>query len=408
VIEWQPFGAKSLEFIRNPVSQDARINILEGSVRSSKTVTMIPKLLIYCKHGPPGLLLIVGVSKDTVYDNVLRDLFDTVGTSNYSYNRQTGDLTVFGRSIKVIGAKDDGSEKYLRGKTLAGAYVDELTLIPEKFFKQLLNRLSVRGAKLYATTNPDTPSHYIYTEYISDEEKLSSGLVKVIHFVLDDNPNLDEEYKRDIAKSYSGLFYKRFILGLWVMADGAIYDMWTDDNLYDALPFHIADPAHPYDRDVAVDYGTQNPMVFLDILHDGHGVYVENEYHYAGKANQAQKTDSEYADDLDKFTAGKGINQIIVDPSAASFIAELKKRGYRVKQADNDVENGIRLMASMIQLRMLKVNKRCVNFVREVGSYVWDEKARMRGEEKPLKQNDHVMDACRYYCQTKIKKIRSL
>lgn len=406
-MEWKPFGRKSLEFIKTPVSEDARINILEGSVRSSKTVTMIPKWLMYIKHGPPGLLLIVGVSKDTVYDNILRDLFDTLGEGNYKYNRQTGDLSIFGRDLKIIGAKDDGAEKYLRGKTLAGAYVDELTLIPEKFFKQLLNRLSIKGAKLYATTNPDTPSHYIFTEYISDQEKIDSGLVRVIHFELDDNPNLDEDYKRDIAKSYSGLFYKRFILGLWVLGEGSIYDMWTDDNLYDSLPFHINDPAHPYDRDIAVDYGTQNPMVFLDIFYDGHGVYIEDEYYYAGKKSQAQKTDSQYADDLVKFCQGKNIGQIIVDPSAASFIAELKLRGFRVKPADNEVLDGIRLMASMIQLRMLKVNRRCSNFIREISSYVWDEKAALRGEERPIKQNDHTMDAARYYCKTKIKKIRA-
>lgn len=406
MIEWQPFGAKSLAFIRTPVSQDAKINILEGSVRSSKTVTMIPKFLMYLKFGPKGLLVIVGVSKDTVYDNILRDLFNTVGPANYKYNRQTGDLTIFGRDVKIIGAKDEGSEKYLRGKTLAGAYVDELTLIPEKFFKQLLNRLSIKGSKLYATTNPDTPSHYIFTEYISDEKKLASGLVKVIHFELDDNPNLDEQYKRDISNSYAGLFYKRFILGLWVMAEGSIYDMWTDDNLYDTLPFHPEDPAHPVDRDVAVDYGTQNPMVFLDILYDGYGVYVEDEYYYSGRTHQAQKTDSQYADDLVVFCAGKNIGSIIVDPSAASFIAELKLRGFSVKHADNEVLDGIRLMASMIQLRMLKVNRtKCPNFQREIGSYIWDEKAAKHGDEKPIKQNDHTMDAGRYYCKTKIKKL---
>ena len=145
MIEFGKWGPKHLEFICNPIQQDARINILDGSVRSGKTVAMIPKWLTYIEQGPPGLLLMTGVSKDTLYDNVLNDLFDTVGQENYTYNRQTGDLVLFGRKIKVIGAKDEGSEKYLRGKTLAGAYCDEVSLMPERFFNQLLNRMSVAG-----------------------------------------------------------------------------------------------------------------------------------------------------------------------------------------------------------------------------------------------------------------------
>ena len=171
-MEFRDWGAKALDFIEKPIAEDAFINILEGSVRSGKTVAMIPKWLNYIMTGPPGLLLMTGVSKDTIYDNVLNDLFDTIGEENYHYNRQSGSLDVFWRDadgehmrrIKVVGAKDEGSEKFIRGKTLAGAYCDELTLMPERFFKQLLNRLSVPGAKLYSTTNPDSPMHYIDTE----------------------------------------------------------------------------------------------------------------------------------------------------------------------------------------------------------------------------------------------------
>jgi len=197
----QPFGKKALQFILTPVGQDSRITILEGSVRSGKTVAMIPKLINMCGDAPQGLGVITGVSKDTIYDNILRDLFDVVGTRNYHYNRQSGELDLFGDEYKVIGAKDEGSEKYIRGKTIARAYCDELSLMPERFFKQLLNRMSVPGARLYATTNPDSPYHYLYTEYINDPEKLASKMVKVIHFELDDNPALDEEYKHFIRNA---------------------------------------------------------------------------------------------------------------------------------------------------------------------------------------------------------------
>lgn len=143
-MEFEQFGEKAWNFIDTPIYLDARINILEGSVRSGKTIAMLLKWLRYIEEGPKGLLIITGVSKDTIYDNVLRDMFDTLDEEDYSYNKQSGDLRIFDRDIKVIGAKDEGSEKYLRGKTLAGAYCDELSLMPEKFFKQLLNRLQLK------------------------------------------------------------------------------------------------------------------------------------------------------------------------------------------------------------------------------------------------------------------------
>ena len=191
-MEFGRWGDKALDFISRPILQDAFINILEGSVRSGKTVCCIPKWINYIMTGPPGLLIMTGVSKDTIYDNVLNDLFDTLGEQHDKYHRQSGDLLVKWcdangahiRRVKVVGAKDDGSERYIRGKTLAGAYCDELTLMPERFFKQLLNRLSVAGARLYATTNPDSPGHYLYKEYITSEEKLKNRLLDTNLFFL--------------------------------------------------------------------------------------------------------------------------------------------------------------------------------------------------------------------------------
>ena len=397
MIEWQPFGQKHIDFIQRPVADDARINILEGSVRSGKTVSMIPKWLIYLTDGPPGLLAMIGVSKDTIYDNVLRDLFDTVGEGNFSYNRQTGDLQIAGRSVKVIGAKDEGSEKYIRGKTLAGAYIDEMTLIPESFFKQLLNRMSVAGSKLYGTTNPDTPSHYIYKDYIADQDKRDSGMVRVIHFDLDDNPNLGEEYKSFIRSAYSGLFYKRFIQGLWVMGEGSIYDMWTDALVYNEMPFR----AHTTSF-IGIDYGTLNATCFLHVVDDGECLWIEREYYHSGRQGQ-QKTDAQYADALIEFIGGVDVNRVILDPSAASFKAELKARGVRIKDANNEVLDGIRIVSNMMARGKLRVNARCVNLIREIQSYRWDPKPADRGKEQPIKIDDHACDALRYVCATIIK-----
>lgn len=425
MIDWKPWGEKSMQFIMNPIEKDARINVLEGSVRSAKTVTMIPKWIEYIRYGPPGLLLMTGMTKDTVYDNVLIDLLDTIGRNNYRYNRMTGELLVFWRElvttddgrrvqmkgmrrIKVAGAGDEGSEKYIRGKTLAGAYCDELTLMPKSFFDQLLNRLSVEGAKLYGTTNPDSPFHYLYTDYINDEKKLESGMVRDWHFTLDDNPNVPQEYKDFLQGAYSGLYYDRMVLGMWVIGSGRVYDMYHDGLLFDDadVPSDLASRAARY---ISVDYGTTNPMVFLDIYDDGETCWVMNEYYYdchAKENHDRQKEDSQYADDLDSFAKGELPNAIIIDPSAASFKAALRNRGYRVRDADNSVDDGIRMVGSMLFRKLIRIHRRCVKTQSEFRAYVWDDKARQRGVEQVVKQNDHAMDALRYFVKTIISKRR--
>lgn len=411
-MEFGIFGEKALRFIINPIEKDARINILEGSVRSGKTVAMIPKWINYIKNGPKGLLIITGVSKETIYDNVLQDLFDTVGEGNYKYNIQTGLIKMFGRKIKVIGAKDEGSEKYIRGKTIAGAYCDELSLMPERFFKQLLNRMSVKGAKLYGTTNPDSPFHYLYTEYITDPKKLLSGMVKVIHFMLEDNPSLDNEYKDFIKDAYKGLWYDRMILGLWKIAEGAIYDMFDSNNEYteeSKKKGNVPNYDLFYRRYYCMDYGTTNPCVFLEVIEQDGKYYIENEYYYDSKKKNRQKDDSEYADDLIKFIDGKRYTVVIIDPSATSFKVTARKRGIKVKDADNDVLDGIRLVSSLFALNLLKVNvDKCPNFIKERSAYIWDEKAAKLGVEKPVKDMDHSMDSIRYFCKTIIKRIQGV
>lgn len=399
-MDFGPFGQKAWNFINTPINEDARINILEGSVRSGKTIAMMLKWLKYIVEGPKGLLVITGVSKDTIYDNVLRDMFDTLDKEDYSYNRQTGDLRIFDRNIKVIGAKDEGSEKYLRGKTLAGAYCDEVSLMPEKFFKQLLNRLSIKGAKLYSTTNPDSPYHYLYVEYIDDKEKLESGMVKVYHFVLDDNPNLDEEYKTFIRNAYTGFWYLRMIEGKWVIAEGAIYDMW-DKELNTFVDEEFSKES--CQRYITIDFGSANPTTFVDIWHDGDTAWILKEYYHDVK-KKGQKTNAQYAQDLVDFIGDDHPRAVIIDPSALSFKIELKTRGLRVKDADNEVLEGIRMMATMIGKRKLKVHKKnCPKFMEEIAGYVWDEKAALNGIERPVKDADHILDATRYFVKTIIK-----
>ena len=400
------FGEKAHKFITTPIKDDSRITILEGSVRSSKTFAMHPKLLILNETGPEGLGIITGVSKNTIYDNVLRDLFDIIGKRNYRYNRMTGDLELFGKPWKVVGAKDEGSEKYIRGITLAKAYCDELILMPEAFFKQLLNRMSIEGARLYGTTNPGTPFHWLYREYITDPEKLASNMVKVLHFGLNDNPSLAAEYKDFIKSAYKGVFYQRFILGLWVVAEGAIYkDAWTDENIFTDAEIAAKRLDKDYvDRYVVIDYGTTNPCVFLDIVDDGDTLWCLREYYWDSKEQTQQKTDAQYADDLQAWMTED--SQIIVDPSAASFKAELLQRGIVSFgddiNGDNEVLDGIRMTSAMLARKKFKVHESCTNTKIELQAYSWDEKAALRGEEKPLKEHDHTCDCVRMAIKTKI------
>lgn len=410
-----PFGAKARNFINTPYAQDARINILHGSVRSSKTACMIPKLLLQIlPNAPPGVGLFTGVSKDTIYDNVLNDIFEYVGEGSYDYNRHNGDLILLGRKCKVVGAKDEGSEKYIRGKTVPWAYSDETSLMPEGFFTQLLSRMSLEGAKFYGTTNPEDPLLYLYKDYIANPEKLLSGMVKAIHFELDDNPNLSEEYKSFIRSAYSGVYYQRRVLGLWVVAEGAIYkDCFADEeNTFD-------DDEAPKGfkvRWIPCDYGTANPTVFLDGWFDGYTLWFMKEYYWDSAKEGRQKTDSQYADDMVEFVGNDKRNlNVIIDPSAASFKLELKQRGFFAADAENDaidienanniVLNGIRFTSQMFATNRVKLHKRhCAKTIAEIKSYVWDKKKTEGGKEQPLKKNDHGPDAVRYGVFTKMIK----
>ena len=394
------FGQKAHTFITRPVADDKPMTILEGSIRSSKTFAVMAKLLPLCRYKVGGQRVITGVSKNTIYQNVLLDLFELVGRRNYRYNRQAGELTLFGVRWIVIGAKDEGSEKLIRGMTIGVAYSDEVALMPKSFFLQLMARMSPDGARFYGTTNPDNPYHYLKTEYIENPELVND--LEVIHFTLDDNPNLSRRTRERYERMYTGVFYRRFILGLWVIAEGAIYrDSLTDSTWYTDADRPIGLLQRPAARYIGVDYGTTNPCVFLDVYDDGRTMWQEKEYYWDSKKEFRQKTDQEYADDLELFAGPdrRGL-VVVVDPSASSFKVELVKRGFLVKNAVNDVSPGLRRTAAALRSGMYQVHTRCVHTKRELQTYAWNEKAAKRGEEEPIKQNDHAPDAVRYTVHT--------
>jgi PBSX family phage terminase large subunit len=302
-----------------------------------------------------------------------------------------GEFTIFDKKVYVVGANDERAEGKIRGSTFAGALVDEASIIPESFFKMLLSRLSVDNAKVFVTTNPDSPLHWLKTDFIDRRSELD---ISVFRFVLDDNPSLGQVYKDNLKKEYKGLWYKRFILGDWVLAEGSIYDFFD-------TALHVVQAPKTYAKQffVGIDYGTTNPFaaVLVGFNDDAHpAIWVEKEYYWDSKAMGFQKTDSEYARDLEREFGGYPVTLYYLDPSAASFEVELKRNKKPVKQAINDVLDGIRFVGSMIAQGDLVICKKCVNLIKEMESYVWDSKSVKLGEDKPLKQHDHSVDAMRY------------
>jgi PBSX family phage terminase large subunit len=408
-MEIRPFSTKAAAFIDRSPREDRFMTILEGSIRSGKTWAMIPKILFkLCTYPVGGEKIIFGVTKETIFNNVLNDLFNFVGPKSYNYNRQTGQLWLSGSKWRVIGAKDEGSEKYIRGATVGVAYGDELVLIPRSFVEMMLGRMSPEGARFYCTTNPDTPYHWLYRDYITSEEKLSSGLVEVMKFTLKDNTSLSAETRKRYETQFKGVFKQRMIEGMWVVAEGAIYrDCYLPEVIDyddDTRPISLGNSGGFVEQCIPIDYGTTNPMVFLHIIDDGNTYWVDDEYYYDSKVELRQKTDGQYATDLiewrDKRAPGGA--QVIIDPSAASFKAEMSLRGIWHTDADNDVENGIRKVASMLAQQKIRIHKRCKMLRLELQTYSWDDKSETKGLDIPLKVHDHCPDALRYFVNTKV------
>lgn len=286
------------------------------------------------------------------------------------------------------------------------AMCDELSLMPQSFFEQLLGRMSPPGARLYATTNPDNPHHWLKAQYLDNEELRANKTLWSEHFTMVDNPNLPAEFIERQKRLHRGFFYRRFIEGEWLVAEGAIYrDCWSDALLYDLKdePRGLRCPG-VHQRVIAIDYGTTNPMVFLDIYDDERIFWVVREYYWDSTIEMRQKTDAEYADDLVKFIGAQRDAKVIVDPSAASFKAEMSKRGIWHIDADNDVNEGIRITSMVLNQRLVRFCRQTVpKTIREMQTYAWDAKAAQRGEEKPLKAYDHGPDAFRYFAKTEVR-----
>lgn len=385
----------------------SRMNIWCGAIRSGKTLASLIAWMAYIATAPPGELIMVGRSVYSLGRNIFTQLQDPILfgaiARTVQYTPGAVSAKILGRRIHVIGATDVRSEAKIRGITCAGAYVDEITIIPESFFTQLLGRMSVPGAQLFGTTNPDSSGHWLRRDFLLRAAEMS---LKSFHFTLDDNPSLTPEFLASIKAEFTGLWYRRFILGEWCAAEGAIYDQFDyQKHVVTTCPVIVTWLC------VSIDYGTSNPtdMLLLGIGAD-RKIYVVSEYRWDAKERHRQLTDAEQAVKLKQWLAsvrfpgsqlyGVRPDRVILDPSAASLRAQLFTDGWSPHLAENDVLNGIRTVSSLLSTGRLLIHDSCVHLIEEMQSYSWDETAQVKGLDQPIKQDDHAVDALRYGVMT--------
>jgi PBSX family phage terminase large subunit len=340
------------------------------------------------KSLPPGDAMICGVSRETIQRNILSLISDLCSiplpTSKATY------FYLLGRKVHIVGAPDEGAVRRIKGSTLAMAYIDELDDIPEPFYKMILSRLSVPGARLIATCNPQGPNHWL-KKHVIDNETIDC---KTISFTLDDNPVLDETYKEEIKKEYTGVWYDRFILGKWARAEGLVFDAFDPEvNVADSLNRSSGV------KIVGIDYGTTNPTAayIIDVKpNEWPQIFVESEYYFDPAKTGFTKTDAELADDIEDFLRGITPEVIYVDPAAASFKTELQRRGLPVINALNDVLPRIKVVNRFFKEAHIVIKNSCMTLIEQLQSYSWDPKESDKGRDAPIKKDDHGVDACMY------------
>lgn len=424
IFKFQKFSRKQRQIFtwwadNSPVKDAAGI-IADGAIRSGKTVSMSLSFVMWAMARYDGQnFIMAGKTISSFKRNVLQNLKLMLTSRGYHWIYHiSGDfpnMLEISRNGKtnyfyIFGGKDEGSQDLVQGITAAGAFFDEVALMPESFVNQATARCSVEGSTWWFNCNPAGPMHWFKLNWIDKRKKKR---LLYLHFTMDDNLSLSEKVKERYRSMYVGVFYLRYIKGLWAVAEGLIYTMLTDANLYsdEERPPALKNIAS---KCITVDYGTTNPCVFLEVWDDGTTLWIDREYRWDSRLEEAQrtgnpqKTDAQYADDMETFMGPEDQDwcEIVIDPSAASFIAELRSRGFYVTTANNEVLDGIRVVGSLLARRMIRINRKCKGLTGEMRSYVWDDKAAERGEEKPVKQKDHGPDALRYYCYTKLPKWR--
>lgn len=390
---------------RASIKANGWMTVWEGAIRSGKTVASIIAWLTYLKHSSEKIFFMSGKT----YGSLIRNVIDgdygllSLGAPDVCITKdRTGSnvIMVGDKKVYLFGASDDGAYMRLKGLTAGGWYADEVATHPESFIVEALARTAVSSdRRIFWTLNPTFPSHYIYRNFM-DRWEGTPGYRRY-HFTLDDNLAMTKERKAELARQYTGRYKAIYILGQRVAATGAIYDNFNrEEVVFSGIPQESLDGCARY---VACDYGTVNPCVFLDCCISENGIiYVLREYRWDSRVQMSQKTDAAYVQDMIRFVGNPSEcdHIIIVDPSAVSFITALQVEGFFVKPANNDVNNGIMRLSSLIGQKRLKIHESCTGLIAEMEGYSWDEKSISTGTEKPLKIRDHGPDALRYYVNT--------
>lgn len=382
---------KQKEFILNST---AKINIAHGAVRSGKTHCALVR---FCKEAilcPDSSLYMIGASVSSIIDNAVRPIVDTLYSGYTTWQPGKHILTLGEKTIQVIGANDESAVRRIQGNTMSIVYIDEMTIIPQNFMNMLYTRLSLPHSKLFGTTNPDSPFHPV-KEVI---DRADGKEIYALHFSINDNPYLPPSYKQMLENMFKGLYYRRMVLGQWIMAEGAVYDCFTQKD-------HVTEraPTSAQYYIVGVDVGTANAFAAVVIGINQNTLpwaWVEKEYYWSPKVQGRQKTYAEFADDLDNMLEYYPVRAMYIDPAALAFIVECKRRRFPVRESDNDVINGINTVAKFLSERKLVILKECDNTIREMQGYMWDPKKVKVGRDEPLKESDHTCDALRYALHT--------
>ena len=404
-ISWKPFSAKQYDYI---VNSTAKMNIATGSVRSGKTIACTIAWIYYLMSGPQVDYVMLGKSLGTLKRNVINDLFDILGPEQSRWvDRQQGEMWILGKRVYAVGAATEEAEERIRGATFGGAYCDEANLYPESVWMQLQARLSVPGARTFANCNPDSPYHWFYKRVLRNKVMDK----KIWQFNMADNLSLTEEYKKQLASQFSGVFKRRFIDGEWCVAEGKIYDTFDPaKHVIDTGPIVNAIPMAQREYYIACDQGTSVTCSWSFMCKDKRIAtsYKLAEYYYEAQDARHQKDDEEYFKDfvtMIKLVIPKELIDtkrlpVYGDPAASSWDAMLTNHGYNFKHANNDVLEGIKFVLRELNSGRYFIDKSCKRTIEEYDNYSWDTKAQEKGEDKPKKIFDHACDSDRYALYT--------
>ena len=370
--------------------------LCDGAVRSGKTLAMGLGFFLWAQASFQGRKFgVCGKTISSLRRNVLSEILPRLGgmgavwKERRSENLVTVDFLGHRNEYYLFGGRDEGSAALIQGVTLAGLLLDEAALMPRSFVEQACARCSVAGSRLWFNCNPAGPGHWMYRSWVLEAEQRNCLR---LHFTMEDNPSLTQQVRQRYEKLYTGVFYRRFVLGEWIQAEGRVYDFFGPELVRPV-------PQGPFDKwYISCDYGTVNPTSMGLWGRCGGAWYRVKEFYFSSRQAQHQMTDEEYAAALGKLAEGRNITAVIVDPSAASFIEVLRRHGWRVRKAENDVLGGIRLTADCLKEGRVVICEGCHDCLREMEEYVWDLGAGERDRVK--KEHDHAMDDMRYFVST--------